>query len=270
MFASIEFLDQTRKLDIAGMFLLSYTAATFSCGPLIPIVQSFLGVDPFFPLVDNFILPHPYQRSAQQVVTSRLSCLLLSIVGFMELLRCAGVILCFVIIFFLSIQAHLRVLVENPWRFSEEQILQSYRQVLLLFARCKDAMYQSTLAIMACTQIILVYLAWVAVNLCQVQPVLITISAGVACVVGTIIITFILRLSVYTKMQCVKIIESKRNLLHGYKCFARGRYYFLRWKAQMPIVVYCGTMFSLSTEAVMSYLSVLNTNMTNAILLIQV
>jgi len=57
--------------------------------------------------------------------------------------------------------------------------------------------------------------------------------------------------------------------VHTFNSRRHNYFYTLKWKAQQPLPAYCGEQFQMSTEAVMLYLEVISSNVTNALLLIK-
>lgn len=155
-------------------------------------------------------------------------------------------------------------------RSSEMRIIQHYEVLLLMFSIIRHVNSQNILYVIVFSQVLLTTSAWIAINCSEIMPAIVTLNAFLALIGGLGYTILLLTIFAHIRLRSHALIHRKRQECKVVYCgkLTDRKYMSRKWRALRPLPIYCGRHFSLSKEAVMNYVSVLSTNVINAILLI--
>lgn len=153
---------------------------------------------------------------------------------------------------------------------SEDILLHHFESIRLAIIITKDFIGQQALHTIIFSQVLLTIAAWLSINcyrMLHIYFVATMLAAFVGCLVTAI---FLLTIMANARNISDKIIQKKRAQFSNRSLgkSSQGKYFSLKWAAQEPLPLYCGTHFAIDKDAVMNFVNVLMDNITNVILLI--
>lgn len=259
--------------NIFGILLAYLMAGIIVFGTPYPIIITILGVNPFSQTINDFIFTDSmYSKNTTELIISEV----ISYVLF------AGCVYLFFKYTFIFLLVPCLMLVTTASLFqmfnrydtikthSEDFLLHHFESTRLVCAIAKDFVGQQTLHSIIASQGFLTITAWLSINCNRILPAFVVVTMTAAFLGCLGLSTFILTMMANARAVSSEIIRRKRaeftSTLHGR--WVKNKYFGLKWKAQRPLPLYCGTNFAINKDAVLNFISVLTTNITNAVLLI--
>lgn len=271
-FAGLDFSNKNNN-DIAG-FLLAFLiiGSAFFFLPF-PVVVWFIDLNPVSEVVANLnILPHVYYRSAGEIVFANIFSLLLFTLGIYTCMKYVFIFILIPTLMGVYAMTVFQTLIASEMtnEYSEDLPLFIFEFILMVATIEKEFIAQLTFNLIVTSQLVLTIFAWLSINCFRIIPVFIVATAIGSFACGFSVAYFLLMNTTNVRLVSAEIIQRKRNQYSGRHCgkWSKERYLNLKWKAQQPLPLYCGSNFALSKDAIINYINVLNTNITNAILLI--
>lgn len=153
---------------------------------------------------------------------------------------------------------------------NEDILLHHFESVRLVIKIAKDFIGWQSLNTIVLSEVLLTIAAWLCINCYRIIPeyFVATMAAMFGGCLGTAI--FILTLMANSRDVSGKIIRKKQGQFSrkSYPEISSRKYYSLKWKAQQPLPLFCGTHFAIDRYAVMNFANVLMDNTTNAVLVV--
>lgn len=256
----------TKTFDAGGLFLFYYMTCATTLLPLMVVTITLLEVDVFYVLLDNFVLSNPQYRPISTILISLGISMCLTSIGLTTLLRNVGVLLFQAICLVVVLEKHVRVLGERG--NSEDKVLHLYQQLWVLVSIGNSQVSRLIMVGIFCTQFLLALMPWLTIRGYQEIPFVAAIVSALAYIGLLGISIFALNMLVESQLQSLKPIADKGKLFRRFRRSRRGLYFYLKWKCLQPITVKCGGFCVIDKQIVVHYLSVLNSNCSNVILLI--
>lgn len=158
-----------------------------------------------------------------------------------------------------------------------DETLRKYISLRLMYGCCGDCLNNWNMALILMSQTGLVAGIWLPVNGYRFLPQSLVIMSAYAFLSGLPITVFLLRLLSNARIQCEELFvligtggRNKFQLTHSKVRSNMTMIIYREWMAQQQLPVNCGKRFAFSKDAMLNYFSVLNTNITNAILLVRI
>lgn len=266
--------------DYAGLLLLYFVIGMNILGTPLPFVLWKMKLDPMLYLFEHFLKP-------AEMHYLKFLPLAISASAFIGCAIHDLTVLVFICVTtFLAIQARLETLLRLLTRKEESAycqreiqklVLKCYREMLVLYAAVEKPLSNIMMYNVVFSQLLLTQLLWIAVNCYGQIHMFIVMSCGSAFVGGLGLIMFKLHIYALSRETSQQIVDQavggyKRmfQLRRGGSNQAFGVVTIRCWWAQRALPIKCGARFSFSTDATMNFLSVLTSNLTNALLLIAV
>lgn len=174
-------------------------------------------------------------------------------------------------LFFSVLLIHLRNHVEtlNQIVNIRESVILRYFITCRTFACITEKLISDLLFIlMVLEQVILTTFSWLTINCVRILPMFLIVGASIAfiCMLGFIIT--VLKVGLYIRLYSRQILRKKQGQYFGHNRLKCSYYYTAKWRAQKELHVSCGNCFVISKDAVTIFITVMNTNITNAVLLV--
>ncbi|CAL8145228.1 unnamed protein product [Orchesella dallaii] len=250
-----------KNLDVAGLLMMYYMLGIIVLGPFYPIIVFLLNLDPYHFLFPR-VFSQKYEQSIGLILLIRFLRLFLTFIIYIELVRFLTLVLFITII---SSQGMLLLLKSlDTGKYPQNFILRYYIHLRILFISSKDFIGTIIFQLIGFSQVILCMMAWITINCWGLVPPFLTAILAAAFVGGVGITQFLLREGANVRVESQRVL--RRNLMF---CKRKSlRELICKWKAQEVLPVNCGSHFAVDRDAIMNYFLVLNTNITNALLLI--
>lgn len=263
------------KEDICGIIFVGFVFGMIACIPFLPLVLWYIRLDPFTTVITSL-----FGSNISSFKLSRFVALLLTYLMVLIELHDMSVILFVAVCSFLAIQNHLETLSKLVKSFNRNEvvIIKYYEHLTLLFNACADFLNQRNMALVISTQVSLVMSLWLAVNCYKFLPFLIVFTSVYGFFAGLGIALCLLRIFTFARIQSAELINevlcmgSTKYCGYGMKARKSQQQMILqrKWWAQQELQIKCGQRFAFSKDAILNYLNILNSNLTNAVLLLQV
>ncbi len=146
--------------------------------------------------------------------------------------------------------------------------LKYYIECRVFMLILKQLISELTIIFIIGGQFVLTMFSWVAINCAQILPKFVILCSATTVIGGLALWITILRFALYVTVYSEQLIFNKRNEFLNYNKYKFRHYFALKWRAQNELKVSCGHHFAITKDAVNIFISVLNTNITDAILLI--
>lgn len=148
---------------------------------------------------------------------------------------------------------------------SENILLHHFECMRLVIVITKEFIGKQALHTIVFSQVLLTIAAWLCINCYRFLPVhfIATMAAAFIGCLGTAV--FLLTIMANAGIVSGEIIQRKRAQFSKSLCRngSNDIYLRLKWIAQQPILVYCGTHFVVDKDVVMNFINVLMGNVTN-------
>lgn len=176
----------------------------------------------------------------------------------------------FVIVLLVRLKADL-VALNSYFMLQTEFVINRYVLLRRQHLRIEKVLSSVAGCVIVFSLVIHCTMVWVAC----VCYLLIPTYLGISCMVLFIISLVGLLFGIKTLSDCQNSSENLlRKHLNGFHVygFKGGSFGYVKrkWKCQLPLRVYCGRQFVIGQDAVMTYLDVLSSNITNAVVLIKI
>lgn len=231
-----------------------------------PIVGVMSELDPFYSVFE-LILPSRYERSIPVIVVVPIIRLFFSFICVFEFVRFIStlIFLCITVIF--TIVTCLRQLMLES-SYPEVCLIHLYTQLQIILKTGDYFIRYVLMLLMVSAQVLIVTMWWTILKCWHQLPIYFTFVCGVVTSFTTLTVMILLPRGVEISNASQKFIENQKAIHHTFDRNNKNRYYFLRWYSQRMLPIRFGVQFTLSEDIPNNYLSVLMTNLTNSILLI--
>jgi len=247
------------------LFLYYMTGITLFVTPL-PLFCILCGLDSYSYIIMDIFMPHPYYHDFIMVIwTTILSYILLSFLVYI-LFKQMGIVLAFVNAFGIVFNSVLSTLEKS--NLSTPQQLKVYSSLQICFKICGKLTDQIMATLFIWGLSICSILPWIAIKCIGIVPLFIVIGAVAATIGGVLIAVANLQMFTSIRQKSLEFIASGRASVFTFNRSKSWYYYLTKWRAQQVINMTCGGLFPISKHAIMVYLDVLSTNITNSVLLI--
>jgi hypothetical protein len=178
---------------------------------------------------------------------------------------------------YLAIQSYLKFLIIIYRKSINSKIVLSYYvQIRLVYNLYSECVHSSIFIMTVYTLGLLTLFLWLAVNCANVVPLFIVLCFGAAFIGGLGLIVFLMQIFADTRILSGVLIKQAK----GSFCYSTThnvgtstlyeRILKRKWLSQPELPVNCGRRFACSKDAIMNYLDVLSSLLTNSLLLFQV
>jgi len=154
-------------------------------------------------------------------------------------------------------------------KLSGKNVLRYYEHLMIIAMLGRTFVAFLCLSFVAWTVPFFSTIAWFSVRCAGIMPAFVIVAASAGFVGGVGLAIQILYQMANVRVISDNFIKSQRARFHTFNSRRYNYFYTLKWKAQQPIPAYCGEQFQMSREAVILYLEVIITNVTDALLLIK-
>lgn len=260
--------------DTAGLLLAYYMLGVLVFGPPLPFLLSYFHLSPTLVILQNF-----------RFNVSSFSSQLLILLQDIWIVEYFGIhdlsVACFLAICnFLATQRHIETLrfYQTKHYLYRDIVLKYYMQITIVYSAYAKYVNDDIFALVIFSQIVLTGFVWLSINCGKLLPMFLICCFSCAFVGGLGLALYIFNLLATARLLSGRLIElgkgGKRVKL--FCMVSRRRANFAakilqkRWIAQKQLPINCGQAFAFSKNAIMNYLNVLSTNLTNAVLLIKV
>lgn len=256
----------TQQMDMAGFLLLYFTVGIISLGTPLAFLLWIYQLD-----TCNYAANELFGSyvSAYPLIASILT-FSFNIWLFITILRDACVVAILGMFLGVASTTILNDLLNKlEWSPAKSQLLlQEYKKMWLIARTAEDGYNQFIFLVLAIGQIVITAFAWIVVRAYHVVPTLVVLIFVVAFVGGILILDFCLKLGISIRQQSKTLINSNKKLLKTTNSRRNSLVY--EWAAQKPLPIKCGSRFHFTKDASAKYMEVLFTNITNAVLLIDI
>lgn len=254
---------KSNQIDTKGLVMFYYLLGMLVFYYPVTIIVWYLHFDPL-----SVVLSYMFDAGNSTgyiYAFLRLSALIVNVLVLWAVPRGFGVCL-FVIIMFLSSTDNYLEAIGRSKNCDKLHILQHYQNLTIIYNAIRLVFGCVALGLVVTSQLLLVQLAWFCINCFAVIPFFIVISFGAAFVGGLGIAILLFQEAAEIKTESTKLLEMMVMRFVG--CNNKEeRYWYRKWKAQLPLVVHCGEQFVFMRDSITIYLDLLTNNITNAVLL---
>jgi len=260
----------SREHFLAGIVLDLFMVAVMFFGIPVPLVGWVFELEPFSIILNELLLPHGYDQTLLIIILKNVYSLGATLICIWYVAKYLCVAIIVPLVMGVAGKSYYAALtwIYNKMLISENTYLKYFIHYRVFVVIAEKFISRLTLVLVIYSQVVLTGVGWMAVNGFYTFPPLMVAFAICMFVCGLPITIFLLHQTTYCRLLSVKVGDEKRNLFHTSKRNGPGYYMMLKWKAQQPFSLRCGDMFLLTKDAIINYVYVLNTNLTNAILLI--
>lgn len=222
-------------------------------------------LDPFYYVIEQNFMPHPYYRTTGMIMLIPLLRLFLGYFCVVEFLRFGtiGVFIIVVIVFVIvSISKKLT-------HVFYEECLFLYVQLRLVLASIKYLIDVTAKGLIFGSQLATILVLWIVLKCYNFLSVYIYVGICLLAAYLIILASLLLPAAAKVRTETKALIRKKRNLHYcsrGHK--TKKLYYFNLWKSQESTYITCGSFFIIEKGVTMTYLRELIDNLVNAVLLI--
>lgn len=254
--------------DFVGLFMIYFVLLFAIFGPPIPFFLVFLNLDPVNTATE-ILMSKPLFESqitiyfiAFKVVTFILCSLYIS----------TTLTFIFITVYFVTLTLnHIRSYVHTLLIFltiRNSKLLRYHITSLVFMQTVEQLISELILQVIVASQVLLTVFFWISVNCTKVLPVFFILGAATAFTGGLLLILTVLGVAVHVKRYSDELLVRMRAQFYCHNKQSEKHYWTLKWRACRALRILCGNHFSMTRDAVNIYVSVLNTNITNAVLLI--
>lgn len=255
-----------KSKDWNGFLLIVYTLVVITLLPFFPLLIVLLELDPFNHVFE-LILPSPYERNLQVIVIVPLIRILLCTVCYFEYVRFG-----FLLIFFSLCSACTALNYLNKLTFQNRSFqnvtLRLYNQLRIILKVSEYFLCNVVLLLMFCSQVLLTSIWWICIVCWEFLPGLVSFSVFLLAFLCTSILILLLPRAVEISDVSEQLVKTKKAMYHTYHKLGKSRCQYLQWLAQQILPIRCSFLFLVNKNTPMDYYTVLISNLTNAILLV--
>lgn len=262
---SKQHLTKSIFVDYCGWLLVYLNLGMIFLGTPTPFVAGYINIDLWHMIFAEFgfVTGDSYLLT----ILSNILSVVLFILGardFMVFMPLAfGIIL--------SIEGHLMSMYAyNPRNQKDQSVYMAYYHLQTLYSVIRELYNKWIMYTILFSQIVLTVLIWMAVNCVAILPWFIVLMCGAAFVGGLVLVGYFLNYLASVRNVSQKIVSDCRNSGRRMKTSEDAKYIRRIWMAQQAMSISCGSHFSVTKDAVLNFLDVLNANVTNALILIKI
>lgn len=254
------------KLDIAGL-MMNWLILLFAVFVLpVTLIFSMLQLDPIYLITRELVLSKMDQNVSLNNFVTILSVILFSSSG--------CILFKFLFIFVYILTLLLSHANNYACTFNAANILTKILQ-LKYYIVCRVFMlilrgFISELMIhfIIGGQMVLTTFSWMTINCAHMLPKFVILCTATTVIGGLVMWITVLKIALHVKLYSAQLLNRRRNeYLKSNK--NKFRYYFVaKWRAQNELKISCGNHFTITKNAVNIFITVLNTNITDSILLV--
>ncbi len=236
--------------------------------PLLPICYVLINMDPFH-LIAQVLIRRPLFKTTDTIIC----CILFKTFA---LALCSA--FAYIVFKFMFITAYLLTLVLNHIRTYvrtlltvniQNSLLLRYHFTCLVFLQIVGQLVaELMLHLIVASQVLLTVFFWMSIHCTKLLPLFIIVGTITAFTGGVFLILTILGIAVNVRLHSDLLLAKKKAQFHGYNEKKLNYFFSLKWRSCRVLQISCGNNFSVTKNSVNIYLGVLNTNITNAVLLI--
>lgn len=232
-----------------------------------------MGFNPFSHIITHMsVTTCPYQRELSEIVIIEVVSFAMLVIAIYMTIRYFSIFLMCCVLMGVATKAGLQMITKQDKAKldSEDSIVGTLEMMRVLYTIIKYLFSQTALNLILFSQIMLTVGAWVTISVYSMIPLFLNVMT-ITGLAGSLALCFLL-LNTFTNARLISnhFIMLKRDQFGGrhYGTWSKSKYYAGRWKSQQPLTIYCGSQFAFSKNAIINYMDVLNSNITNAVLLI--
>jgi len=238
-----------------------------------PLVGVYAQLDPFYYVLEGYILPHPYHRTTFSIIVTPIVRFFLAFICVMEFARFALLCLLWftlaqlVSFFFLR---HIRGMATDSLAASEH-VHKMYIALRLVFG----TFYQKLKFVLSCSLFCLhaatVVIIWLPLKCWGLVPNFVLLLMVLFALVALEISLMLLPVSAIIHNESRALVNAKRDrYLYYYTNYSQKIKHLehIKWRAQPYIGIPCGNLFVFKRSSTKNYFLKLVDNLTNALLLI--
>lgn len=251
--------------DNVGMLLNGIVCCAGTLPPLVVLVGIATGLDPFYFIIEDLILPHPYYRSLAMIVMAPCIRFILGYLCVIEFARFATIVVTIIVVtvfVILSIAKKLRCV------FYQECYL-LYLQLRLILGAVQLVTRVLVFGLVFGSQFATVLLLWLVFKCYGYISIYIYSVAVLLAVYFISLVSLLLPTIAKVRSESRGLIRSKLNLHFSTNPQRKRKYYYYSlWRSQQSVYLSCGNFFVLQKGVTMTYLKELINNLVNAVILI--
>lgn len=246
---------------------------TLFLGPPIPPVFSFAGINPVTIFIERIkVVSDPFGRTTLEILSVELLGLFFFMVGIYFFVRYLFIVLLLAVLLAVAAKLNLKAIITNDKSnlYLEEYTVLHFEMISVLFMIIKVLVSKFAFVLIIWSQLTLTCFAWLSVYCYTNGPVFIGITTSTAFLGGCGLATLLIKMFTDARLISLNILNVKREQFSGsfYRKWSNKKYISSKWRSLQPLPIYCGSQFVFSKHALINYVDVLNTNVTNAVLLI--
>lgn len=259
---------KNHSMEIIGFLMVAMNIGMVAFIIPLPFVIVILHLDPFYILAREIIMPPLIQWNLWHI---------LSLYSF-SIVSCP--LGCYLIVKYIFNLVFIFVLMTNHIKNYALTLLSLQKpnesKLLKWFIACRlfVVSFQSPLShllmyIVCWSRVVLTIEAWLIIRCFSILPTLIIVTAMAAFIGGLVTAVCSLRTLLDARTYSAEIVRKKRSQFHGFNRTKFTYYLTAKWRARQEFPISCGNLFSITKEAINQCLSILNANVSNAVLLVR-
>lgn len=248
-----------------GTLLSLMVVGAGTAAPMFVLVAIATGLDPFYFIIEDLILPHPYYRSIPVIILALAVRFVLGYLCVIEFLRFGTMV---VIIAVIGIFAGLSICKKLKYVFYEK-CLHLYVQLRLILCSIQAFTRLCIFILIFGGQFATVLLLWLVFKCYAILSVFIYAAVCILTAYLIALVAMFLPTLARIRTETGGLIGNKLNLHFCTNRMNTRKYYYMSlWRAQQSVYLMCGNYFVLKKGVTMTYLRELITNLVNAVLLV--
>jgi len=234
-----------------------------------PVFFILLEIDPVTSILSDLFLPHPFYHNFFHIISTAIISLYAFAFGFYTTYKQIGVYITFGTAFGIVLTSVLSNFEELSKNSSPRKVLQGYCTFRVIFKTVDILTSENTVTLLMWSLMAFSLCPWLYIRCFKILPLFIVLAALAATLGGVGLTLVIMQLLIGVHLKSIDFVKSQRACYFTFNR-SKGNYYCTRkWKAQQPLRLTCGGYFPLSENVIMVYLSILSTNVCNAVLLVK-
>ncbi len=222
-------------------------------------------LDPFYFVLEQNILPNPYNRSIELIVFIPILRSVLTCLCMIEFIRIAEIaIFAMIILVFVAVSISKKL-----GHVFYDKCLLLYTQLRLLFLSIKTVVDIAIGVLIFGGQFATCLTLWIVFKCYHLLPIYIYLVICFLSIYLIVLVSLLLPATTKVRMGTRSLIRNKLNLHYCTNHrIIRKYYYFNLWLSQKSVYFCCYSFFIVQRGVTMAYLKELITNLVNAVLLI--
>ncbi len=234
----------------------------------LPLLLVYRHLDPIYIIARELFLPPLIYWNVYHILGMYTFSFLFCLIGCFVVIKFLFILILVFVVKINHIKTYTNTFLNllNP---NEYELLNFYTMLRIFVILFQHVISELTLYVVVWSEIVLTIMAWLFVNGFSHLPVLILLTTLAGFIGGLVMAICVFKILLYARLNGGELVKRKSHQFHGHDRTRRSYYFTIKWKAQNELRINCGSCFAFSKGALHNYLTVLNTNTTNAVLLVK-